>query len=94
MYVEARFNEWIDDNSRTLLEGDLVDGRKYGVFSASPNANARNPKTDVWYRNHGDLYVICWTWNEKSQSFFTENAWGVVSELKPAAIRHPIIEFP
>ncbi len=90
----AAINCWTEMKSRALLDGDLVDGRRYGYFGCSDTAAAYIQNTRRWVSDHGDLYVTVWTWNEQYQRFFCENAWGQIHELNPAIIKRPLIELP
>ena len=89
-----RVSTWIDKNSRILRKEDLIDGNKYGYFTVSSTAAVISPKEGRWISDHGDLYVVCWTWSDEIQKFYCENAWGVIEEMNPAVMRRPIIELP
>ena len=88
-----RIQIWLEDNTRAVVAGDIVDGREYGVLGLSPMANAYSKKTGRWCPYHGDIYVTVWTWSGEARRLMNKDAWGGVTALSLDFVKC-LIEFP
>ena len=95
MYINMiRIERWIQENSRPVVMEEIVDGRRYGIFTLSDRAAAYSKNLGKWLHDHGDLYIIKWEWSEKYGEFFNSNAWGGISTMKIDEVHKPLIELP